>query len=241
MILKVAFCDDERSELDIINKYMESLLKSYPEIIYDVYLSADELLEHYKRAKTEEFYDIIFLDIDIGGLNGVSVAEEIRKADEQALIIYMSKHDQYVWNCFYTKPTDYLVKPVKQEVFNASLISAYKELAARDDVFRFFDDFEYTRLFTDNIIYFDCQGRQSIAHTTEGEYEFTMRKKDVYEQLNKETFVIIHNSYIVNVKYVLRLKFDKAVLQNGEVLPISRLRTQEAKEAFNRFENKLAS
>ena len=80
-MLRIAICDDERWQVEILVGYIKALTNTYPNLTYDVYFSGHDLQAHYRAVSMEDYYDVIFLDIDMGNSNGLAVAKEIRKID----------------------------------------------------------------------------------------------------------------------------------------------------------------
>ncbi|MCL1883102.1 MAG: LytTR family DNA-binding domain-containing protein [Defluviitaleaceae bacterium] len=236
-MLKVAICDDEHWQIDILAGYITALAGTYPNMEYHVYRSGLDLSEHYQRAQVEDFYDIIFLDVEMGNCNGLDIAAKIRETDNRVLIAYITKHEKFMHDCFETYPISYLIKPVAQEKFNALFERAYKKLHEKRDTFCFRHQHDWVRLFTDNIIYFDCYKRKTVIYTTDKTYEYYETAKDVYARLNKDKFVMVHNSYIINMAHILELEREWVRLQDeeGTVLPVSGKRSKEVKDTFLSF------
>ena len=115
-MVKVAIVDNERKQAKIIAEYLDELSETY-HIEYDIYLSGDELLEHYHRVTPEDFYDIAFLAVDVGDNNGLAVGNEIRKFDTLTSIVLVTNDEKYIKGSFDCNPSDYLVKPVSKDEF----------------------------------------------------------------------------------------------------------------------------
>lgn len=234
-MLKVAICDDERIQVNILMGYLDALSVSYPTLEYDIYFCGKELLEHYQKVKMEDFYDIIFLDIEMEHCDGMDIAKAIREIDENVFIAYATRHNWLALDGYQTKVNDFLVKPVVQEKFNNVFRRAYQDIVQKDEVFCFNYKHEHIRLFTDKIMYFYCYARNIEIHTTDGLYEMTSRTKPVYERLNKDTFLMIHHSFIVNMKHIRIFKRGGVVLQNGEELDVSPKKAKETKKVYEQF------
>ena len=109
MGVNIAVCDDDKRDA---SKLENMLLKvSAQTISCDVFTSGNKLLGYLKNNK--ESYEVFFLDIEMRGMNGIETAQCIRRSDQKALIIYITNHEDYVYDVFETLPFRFLRKPVE--------------------------------------------------------------------------------------------------------------------------------
>ena len=153
--MKIAICDDEKKAsealLEILRECPESVEKT------DVYFSGEELL----RAK--EQYDLLFLDIDMEGIDGIETARKIRLKDKKVKIVYVTAYSEYAGKAFSVHAFGYLLKPVKKEKVLRQVEDAlaYKEEEQElSPVLEFETSQGRTRLHTADIYYFEIRGRQ---------------------------------------------------------------------------------
>lgn len=235
--IRIAVCDDEKSQIDIVVGYLEELKKVYTNLYYDVYLSGSELVEHYQRSTMEEHYDLIFLDVEMpGDYDGLSVATKLREFDADFSIVFITRHEKYVWDSFCVTPLDFLTKPIDQDKFNAVFERGYNKITDKHNLFAFTCSYDRVRVFTRKIIYFESYYRKITLKTTNGTYEFNGRMKSIFNSLNHDFFIMPHRSYVVNMSHIQRLEYEQMILHNGEIIPISVHRTKEAKEALRLFD-----
>jgi len=237
MMLKIAVCDDDRLQANVLVGYLEALSDLYPTQEVDVYLCGEELREHYKKVEMEDYYNIIFMDIEMEHCDGMDIAKKIKAIYESAIIIYVTHHAWLISESFEAKAFDFLVKPVKQEKFNKVFQRAYQDIAERGEVFFFKNGHDSVCLLTKEIIYFVCGERKAKIYTTHGAYEKNSRteRKKLYAGLNKDVFLDIHEAYIVNMNYIRKFERKRVVLQSGKELEISSKKTKEAKQAYEQF------
>ena len=121
MILRIAICDDEYSQSEILCGYVNALSLKHPDfhIQHDVYRHGNDLITYYERSEKPDYYDIILLDVEMGNSNGIEAALKIRRFDKKALIIYITNHIQYIHSAAYTNMFRYLIKPIPQKDFDA--------------------------------------------------------------------------------------------------------------------------
>ena len=111
--IRIAVCDDDERE----RKKLLCLLEQYPgaRLLAEEYSSGEALLAAGKK------YDILLLDIDMEGLDGIETARRIREADKEVRLIYVTNYRDYTIFAFAVHAFAYLLKPVEQEELFAQL------------------------------------------------------------------------------------------------------------------------
>jgi len=218
---RVGICDDS----SIICAYIEQCIiekatKEKIVIDVEVWESGESLLNDFLK---KEYVDILFLDIELLSMSGIEVANYIRRQmdDYNMQIIYISGKEKYAFDLIKTQPLDFLIKPLSKTQIEESFMLACK-LSKRE-----MEKFEYTvgrdtfRVPIDDICYFNSIGRIVQIKMCDGTKEFYGQLKEVYNRL-PNSFYMIHQSYIVNSKYIFKYSYDSIELKNGEILTISK-------------------
>ena len=118
-MIRIAVCDDENVIVNQIEHIISEVCKreSIP-VNIDVFYSGREL----KRQVTSGTkYDIIFLDIQMKGGDGITAAENIRKVDDNVLLIYVSGYDKYMMELFRLDVFGFIKKPIDEEILTKTL------------------------------------------------------------------------------------------------------------------------
>lgn len=215
----VAVCDDE----EIVCNQFEHILASYimeKKIDLEVFYSGEELIKAFAEGET---FDLIFLDIELQIMNGVEVGKYIRDelGNEDLQIVYISAKQQYAMELFAIRPMNFLVKPISRESIINTLEKAMKLDGICKHYFELKRGIEVLRIPYGDIEYFESDGRKIIVHTGDKTY-------DMYERLNNieliipDTFIRIHQSYIVNTFKIRRWKASEVCIAELVILPISR-------------------
>ncbi len=123
MSIRVSICDDDVDEVAKLKNIVEDYLQMQG-IAYDMktYHSPDMLLHEY------EMQDILFLDIEMPEYDGLTVAGEIRKKDEDVRIVFLTSHREYIQKAFVVRAYRYLYKPYQRTEIHEVLEDATKEL-----------------------------------------------------------------------------------------------------------------
>lgn len=216
----IGICDDVNRVCSYIeNIILEYTLKKNRKVNIEMWYTGESLCEY---LKTGQEIDILFLDIELFQLNGIQVAEYIRNVLEnrRMQIIYISGKDVYAQKLFKTQPMDFLVKPIKKEEVIESVELAFKLLDKENDKFRFQYGKEYYSIPFGEIMYFTSNKRKITVVTQKMQYFFYGKIKDLAEKLPAD-FIMIHQSYIVNSKYIVHYTYETIELASKAVLPIS--------------------
>ncbi len=194
----------------------------------DLYDNADMLLEK------NGIYDILLLDIYLGegSLTGMETAREIRKHDQNVLIIFVTNLSQFALQGYQVNAFDFIVKPLQGEYFRAKMENAVRKvLSGRTTYITIRSKTGLQRIRSSSIHYVEVFGHNIVFHTDEGEIHSSGSMTTVESMLDSSEFFRCHSAYLVNLKHVR--KIDKTTVQvANESIPISRHRKKEFTEAL---------
>lgn len=220
-MIRAAICDDENNVCSAIEKMLfKAAMQLNLQLQTDVYYTGERLCE---RLEAGEYYDIIFLDIELEFKNGVEVGHFIRKklVNDTVQIAYISGKTHYAMELFKISPIDFLVKPVKyDQLYDVmSKLARIKKIYA--DTFSYKIGYDTYNEKIKNILYFESNDRKVTIFTFKNTSEFYGSLDDIYQQLKNFGFVIIHRSYLINYNNVKSFKYDSVTMLNGKELKIS--------------------
>lgn len=228
-MLKIAICDDD---LNIV-KQMENLLEAYEKVkcSINIYTSGEELL------KKHEKFEVIFLDIDMSGIDGIETAKAIRNYDKNVKIIYVTNFTDYVSLAFSVHAFGYLNKPVKREEIYKQLdeVIAYGKEVKEDTLIEFITEEGIIRLSPKEIYFFEYLNRKVQIRTLNKTYILTGKITTVSESMCKYGFLMPHKSFTVNLFYVKSIKGYDIYMMDGSVIPLSQKKSVEFREQLNIF------
>ena len=237
-MFKIAVCDDVASvcnELKTMIMYMKNDLIC-KEITIDTFYSGEALIDNIKE---ENLYDLIFLDIELGKINGVEVGHIIRKQMEDYVtkIIYISSKDIYDRQLFDVQPLHFLKKPIDSKKVFDDIQLAMKISEKENRNFEFKSFRNTIKVPYRDILYFESRGREVFLMGTKNNYTFYGNIKDLEEVLPK-FFIHPNRSYFVNYEFVTCFKFEELIMTDGSVIPISRNKRKEIRELQLIFESR---
>lgn len=210
----IGICDDEaiiRDEIiRLIDKFRETNINDIEIICFE---SGEELLDYQKPI------DILFLDIQMKGLNGLKTAEQIRNTDESMIIIFLTGFHGFMQEGYRVKAFRYLLKPVNEQQFMSTLAEAVKDITKN---FKAILGLEGETLYVKmkDIIYVEYINRLTVVRTKKGIFESYTKMNEWENILNTGDFFRVHKAYIVNMEYIEEIG-KEILLDNGEKVDIA--------------------
>ena len=161
--MRIAICDDEKNIRELIG---DKVVKQYPEAEIVFFSSGEELL------LSDSHIDLLFLDIQMSGRNGMDTARELRKKDKNVILIFVTAVEEYVFQAFDVGAFHYIVKPINEAKFMDVLRKAVDELdSKRKDVNETEERYlminsggVHTKVIFDDIVYAEIFNRKIVIH-----------------------------------------------------------------------------
>lgn len=230
-MIKISLIDDEREERERLSGYFQRLREeAKEELDIHIFSSGDEFLEQYTDS-----CDLICLDIDMEGRDGISTAREIRAVDKNVIIIFITNMAQMAIRGYEVQALDFVVKPVNYYSFAMKMANAFQIInnrKSRNIVLTTPGGLQ--RVSTDDLYYVEVVKHYLYYHTTEGTFKQKASLKELEDRLDGLSFKRCNNCYLVNLKYVNCV--NKEDLQvGGDWLKISRPRKKEFLQALANY------
>lgn len=227
-MIRIAVCDDESR---VLNRTKEMLLEyQKEELQIELFLSGEELLA------SKEHYDIILLDIDMGGMNGIETARQIRNRDKTVTLIYVTNYVDYTIFAFAVHAFAYLLKPLQKEALFAQLEEAlsYRSTEPEEEL-EFMTREGIVRLVPKDILYFEYQDRRVLLCAEEKVWHLKDRITDIAKKMEPYGFVMPHKSFVLNLYSVQSIKGYDILLTNGKMVPLSQKKSVEFRKSLNAY------
>ena len=196
----------------------------------DAFASGEEFLSSKDRQ-----YDLVCLDIDMEGRDGIETAKEIRKQDEEILIIFVTNLAHMAIRGYEVRALDFILKPVNFYSFSMKIqnaISMIKNKKSKTIVISTMNG--VVRFSTNELYYAEVDGHYIYYYTKDGSYKQKQSMKELEDLLAGLSFKRCNNCYLVNLKYVDAVDRDD-VKVGGEWLKISRPRKKEFLQALANY------
>lgn len=215
--MKILIFEDNELELKILLQCISIFFKAR-DIDYTVTLGKDdnEVLDHAFE------YDLIFLDVEINGLNGVELGIKIREINEDVKLIFVTNFSKYLIDGYKARADRYFLKPIKQSEFDLELNSVLKNYIEKHSGF-FDDKVSPTKIYYKDILYINFLNRKTNIHFRCGKIiETNYPLKYWISKLNCHGFSQPYKSCIVNLSEVSGFRKDSVILSNEDIIPMSR-------------------
>lgn len=211
--MKIAVCDDEPADLRLIQSYCNRYDSDIPTAAFS---SGEALLEAYKK----DFYDLVFLDIEMGQMNGLEVGERLIHMPHKPLVVFTTQSLTYAVRG-YGIAMRYLPKPITYDTFSFIMGLALERILPKK--ISIFSNGGQMLVPVNKILYFEVLCHQVFVHLSSGE-KISMRGTltDTISQVPHRAFAQPHKSYYINMEYVDRITQQSILMTNGDFIPIGR-------------------
>lgn len=188
------------------------------------------------KEQSKNEFDVLFLDIDMPETSGIDVANQIRKYNDNIIIIFVTNMEQLVFETIKYSPFRFVRKQKINEDLKEALESLIKKVSRENIIYKFRSEGENVRIKLSDIIYFESFRHDVELHMIGGN---TVSVPDTLESLQNKFeaagFIRIHKSYLVNYKYILSFDKTSLILDDHSILPISRYRLNDSKQMYSHF------
>lgn len=196
--MRILICDDDELVINelckLLNQFFDNLHIKTPEI--SCYTNGAALLAD-KGTK-----DIIFLDVEMPGMNGIYVGNELKRTNADSIIFIVTSFSEYLDEAMRFHVFRYLSKPLEKQRFFRNMRDAldlYHSVTIKIPI----ETKEgIVMVSTSAVITVEAKGRKVIVHTTQCDYESIHNMEYWIEQLPPNSFFQTHRSYIINLEHV---------------------------------------
>ncbi len=235
----IAIVDDEKT---FIQTYKKEVLRIFSELGFECEINTYTDPAAFQKEVVEIKYDLIFLDIDMPGISGMEIASELNKSENNAVLIFVSNHSNFVFEAFRYSAYRFIRKD--------NLLSDTAEAVC---------SFCNTLKTKENYITLDLENKKDVPINLSGVKYFFSIRHDIYffndrktterlalrtytlddleNMLTKRGFIRIHRTYLLNYLYVYQIRNEKVLLKDKSELPLSRGRYDVVKKMYQKLIN----
>ena len=230
-VYKIAICDDTEIDRNFIKDIVTDWAnKSGVKPDIHMFSSAEEFLFEYEDCKD---YQILLLDIEMGQMDGVSLAKELRKTNDSAQIVFITGYSDYIAEGYEVSALHYLMKPVREEKLSEVLDRAVSKLGKDEKALMLESGGETNLVPIYSIRFIDVRGNYTTVHADK---EYTIKKtlSDVEKELD-ERFYRVGRSCIVNLTQISKVTKTDIFFNSGETVPLPRGSYEKVNRAIIEF------
>lgn len=229
--MKIAICDDQKLYRDEIVSLCKECLGE-AEAFYKCFASGEELLS------ANEVYDFLFLDIEMGGLDGIQIKEMLESRGVFTKIIFLTSHDERMIEAFGANVIGFLKKPVNLESL-APIIKKIKMFMERR-VIEWEESGQEYAIVVEDIRYIEAQDKYTYV-VCKNEKHLVRRTLQNWEEVLPDTdFCRVNRSYLINMELFDRTQ-NEIILEIGKTVKLSRKNKSLIEEQYKKYLRKRMS
>lgn len=238
-MIRLAICDDAAKDLkktESVVKKLNPLLSAEYRFHIESYLNPQVLIDDLTEGKT---FDVFLLDMKLGEITGIELANEIRKTAPSATIIFLSANTDFPFlrDGYKVRALRYVSKlamePNLNEALHAAILDQCKEETKYLSISHYNDS---VRIAHGDIIYVRRSGRSTEVVLLNAEpIRIRSPLKEVHKKLDSERFLYVDRSCFVNVDFILKLSGGTVTLKSGDTLSVSRKALPVLRAAITRL------
>lgn len=231
-LVRIAICDDEKVHRDKLRETLKDCVILPVDAALFEYSDGSALI----HSHVENPHDIIFLDIQMDGMNGLEAAHAIRDNDKDVIIIFLTGYEQHMSQSFRIEAFDYVMKPADADRIADVLGRALRKYQDLRYIVKFKMGDTVHALEVNDIVYIESMRRKVNIVTKDSkneEYLINGILDDYNTQLNKYGFLRCHRSCLVNMRYIKKIEDLFIKTTSGHTVYMSTRKRQFCLQEFN--------
>lgn len=227
--MRIAICDDDV----FFRQVLKTIIMDY-KISRRLHIDIFEYENGEALLASQRNFDIVFLDYQMPGPDGMAVARALRRRQLICSIVFVTSYPDFVYESFEVNPYRFWRKPITNSQIE-SLLNTYIAEQKRLAPLIVIDDFEQKVIAAKDILYLEGDGKYCIVRTQTETYHSSKTLAQVHALLPQHCFYRSHKSYVVNLYSIDSFKEGIVTLTNGECAKIGHSKTGEFKRIFKQF------
>jgi len=224
--MNILICDDEVAFLDVLYLHIQEYMKN--RYIPCIITLSDDPVSILQSSKV---FDLAFLDIQMPGADGLTLAKELRKRNPKLALFFITNYDEYQDDAMDLQAFRFFKKPFNVQRLYAGLDKAMEYIdGAYVEVF-FTSNSQQEKFLVDDILYITIENRKVLMVSKRGSFYTRDTMEQWCEKLPHLFFYSVHKSFLVNLHYVRRYSYSELLLDNGAKIPIA----PKKRAAFRKF------
>lgn len=227
---RVALVDDEAVQIDLLKKQFDEYAKLNNLMIhYVTFDSAEAFLFHFEEDKA---IDLLVLDIEMGGMNGMELAQLLRKENQDLKLLFVTGYTDYMADGYEVSAMDYILKPVNKAKLYRVLDRFRKSVPRTEETLVIETVDEMVKINQSDIMYLEADGHRTMVRLTTKTYEAVDGIGSFKGKLPTDFFIQTHRSYLVNLKHIKKITKKDIYMDDDSLVPVSRRLYKKVNEAF---------
>lgn len=225
----IAIIDDDERDISNLSEHLKRYFaEKNIAVNIDLYRNATMFLERFDHQ-----FNLVFFDIEMPELDGISLAKAIREKDEVVRIIFVSNHPKYAIEGYGLNALSFLVKPITYESLFLKMNSILPIIDVEEEKQISFKNRDSLKtIYVKDIVNASVKGHYIDIYLSDGsEFETRGPLGVLEDQINSNLFAKSSHSDIINIKFIKQIEDNSVVLNNGKKIGITRSYKKEFMEA----------
>ena len=228
--MNIIICDDCKEDRVFLGRLLREYEKSKSEQFNIMeYASGMRIFEDQDVLSSSQ---IVFLDINIEEQDGLKTARKIKELYPDIYIVLVTAYMSYSLEGYKVKASRFLLKDDLEHTIGECMDSLMEELHKKDCYVEFSFVEGQIRLQTDDIIYIETAKHKNVFYTKKQAYTIYKKMDELEEELGCFGFARVHQSFLVNMRYIEKISSYVLLLINGKEISVPKSRYQDVKRAF---------
>lgn len=234
IVLKIAVCDDEMLFLKKLKQQISEILVNGDYSISE-FFSGEQLIE----AFPQERFDIVILDIEMEGINGIDTAKTIRNIDSDVAIAFLTSHETFAIQGYEVNAKRYILKQQPEYMYREQLTALFMDYNQNHKRFSYNKSGVAFSVKVSDIIYFEVFNRKIVLHSLNGDLEYYGKIADLRDEYESDGFIKVGKSFLINAAHIRFIDKNDIILKNGTKISIGRnIKSQIVEEYLNYLSGK---
>ena len=234
--MQIAICDNDDRFCSMIERLLYTFgHKNMINVDISIYNTGEYLLHNMTNGI---WFDMVFLDINLPGICGITVADNIRNRlnNLSTCIVFISKNTDRCMELFDYQPLNFHIKPFGINTIASDMKKAVKSLKLTDNIFRYKSFGAVKHINYSDILYFSSQDKCIYINTKDYSDKFRGNLTNMENSLSKSRFLRCHKSFIVNLRHIQAYHYNEITMDNRELIPIGRHYRENVMDVLVQYE-----
>lgn len=231
-MVRIGVIEDDSNMRKMTKKIISKVIQGYEDVKCKEFESAEE----FQQEKTD--YDIVILDIDLPGMNGIELGKRIFRNSKDTIIIYLTSYTEYAWESYLIEAYQYILKGNMEERLPSILKRVVDEKIRETKDYRVFGtSYKKTKLYYKDIIYMQKEKEKKYTEyiTKSGIYKERIPFNQILKEINDARFVPIDRGHAVNIQYIDQIDDCNIYLETEEEFKVSRVQLTNVKKHIAKY------
>ena len=231
-MVRIGVIEDDSNMRKMTKKIISKVIQGYEDVKCKEFESAEE----FQQEKTD--YDIVILDIDLPGMNGIELGKRIFRNSKDTIIIYLTSYTEYAWESYLIEAYQYILKSNMGERLPLIVKRVIDEKIKEKKDYRVFgNSYKKVKLYYKDIIYIQKEKEKKYTEfvTKNGTYRERIPFGQILKEIDDVRFVPIDRGHAINIQYIDQIDECIIYLENEEAFKISRVQMSNVKKHIAKY------